>query len=219
MITSYTPTWNQEPWLLDRSVRSAVDVGMVQRSIVVDDGSDDPVSVGPMAEVVRIKHGGLPAAYAAFLAAIDGRGWVLRHPSDDEVLCDPLPALLANLQRRPALAYYFPWVAENDHGHRELVTPHRDAGSLLRQDNSLYGGATLIAASVLRAIGPHPDELRHACDWYLHQRIQAAVGWQYLEWDEPLMLRGCYSRGMHANVNQERLLWEIRWVRKQRVLG
>lgn len=212
-VSVFTPTWNQFPSLLDASVESSIMAGAAE-VLVIDDGSDEPVENiwGDPVRVIRIEHGGVPAAYAAYLEHAS-RPWTARVPSDDECLPAKFTTLLNEAERLGAGAAYswFEW--QGGQGSEPLrfdVTdeqlPHR-----LKADNLFYGGATLIRTDLLKEIGPHPAHLHHAHDWHLHLEVALRTPWRCVP--AVTTLRGWYPHGLSATRDSRQLNGERAWVR------
>lgn len=205
------PAWNQRPELLTAAVLSAYH--SEARVYLVDDGSDTPIvnTFGDWVTLIRIEHGGVPAAFNAALERIEEDGdaeFICRMGSDDALDPDKIQRQVAFMEALGADASFHdcrdsrtgqPYPTGLDKGGP-------DAGRTLwrkrlRSANRFYGGTSMIRADVLRGYR-HPAELVYSHDWNLHCWVEAnSDGWEYLP--RVLSTIGRYDHGLEQTSRRD----------------
>lgn len=218
-VSVYIPVYNQRAALLERAIDSALSEG-VSEVLVIDDGSTPPVLARrDRVRIVRhAKNEGVPSAFNTMLDAFR-TVWVVRLGSDDELIPGILGAALSHAHNRQAAAVFWDYVEIPEgaevtyHGSDERSALF----SVLKTDNVVYGGASMLHWSALALAGPQ-RALRYCHDWDYHLRVQQAIGWSHV----PRIgtRRGVYPWGLtktadSRELNRQRAEVKNAWASKQ----
>ncbi|HXG11663.1 MAG TPA: glycosyltransferase [Gemmataceae bacterium] len=206
------------PKLLRRALHSVgcQDFGNFE-VIVVDDGSDEPVTLPsgprPRMRLIRIEHQGVGAARAAGLDAARGE-FVAYCDDDDEWTPDHLSMLVSYLREHPEVDLVYAdseWVQGS--GPPAVAYSINYDGMLLGQENYIFATDVLHRAEAARAAGGFDPALQAYEDWDLWLRLSrrhtlrhlpAVLGRHY--WHE-----GCVAAAEHwqdwERVHQRHQRW------------
>lgn len=215
-VSTITYAYNQKPYLLDKAIRSCINMGADQ-VVLVDDGSDVPIENlwGDVVEIRRhAENRGIPAAYATAMEAVECDR-VVRCMSDDVQHTNKLEVCD---EWSDGVAVYHNYIkgqfAGGDVGGGVPVRLGKGVHAKLGEDNQFYGGATIIATDLLRFLGPHPEHLQLMQDWWLHIRISWEAGWSQVP-GPLLMTQGVFRGGLHERLSTPQAQQERRWIRQQ----
>lgn len=191
-IGTITWAWNQSPEHLEAAISSAIEADFDQ-IVLVDDGSDVPIENrwGSAVGLVRIDHSGISTAFSAGIPLLRC-DYTCRLPSDDVFAPEKADRLRKYIRDTGARAVAHDW---KENGTR--VSPLHGN---IRQDNTVYGGATALWTPIIRELGGYDPELIWCCDWDFHVRVAELVSWEYLP--EVLTTRKILATGMSANAAQ-----------------
>ena len=211
-----TLAYNQKPFLLHRSIEFSLKVA--NRVIVVDDGSERPVSELPITEspkVVVIRHKsnlGVPAAFNTALRHLESK-YAVRCMSDDYLFPRDTQKQLDVMESRNLAATFHDYMVVGDMAKAETAmrAPIPQLGrsnwrKKLLEDNLIYCGTTMVRREVLENYGGHP-ELPHCQDWNFHLWVEENYGWNKMY--ELYMARGAYSHGL-SYTRDGQLFWKER---------
>jgi glycosyltransferase involved in cell wall biosynthesis len=175
-ISVLLPCHNHGAWI-EEAVRSVLDQTCQDfEIIVVDDGSDDPVTRerldalrAPRTRVVRTANRGLPAArnHAARHAAGE---LFCALDADDRLAPAWFEKGLAALDERPHLAFVSHWLQTFGDEHWTWTPERCDLPALLARNT--VNGAALVRRSAFEAVGGYDESMRQGCeDWDFWLRL------------------------------------------------
>lgn len=182
------------------------------RLIVVDDGSDPPVSPGvvppALGSVVRVESVGVASARNAGVAAADGCGWITFLDSDDEASAGWIDSMLFAQSSGAALfscGARYEW----DDGAQESPVPVPMWGSPDAPRALFLAGTFAVDRSLFLRAGGYRAGLRHGENTDLGWRLAAVVrsdAAACVAVDEPLVLVHAVRRDRDTAVRLESAL-------------
>jgi len=185
-ISVLTPAYNASAFIAE-TIRSVQQQSLDDwEHVVVDDGSTDGTAAVVRAAgdgrlvLIRQENAGQSAAQNVALARARGR-LVVMLDADDMLLPDAFARLSSALDARPdaVLAYGKAWLVDPAGAPIDARQVFADRPSdvalenLLERNLIVTGGATMIRADAMRAVGGFDPDIRMAQDWECWCRLAA----------------------------------------------
>lgn len=190
------PTYNQKTSYLKAAVLSACLQSVPVEVIVVDDGSDEPVTldmlfestdnVGSFVYLLRIirheRNQGISAALNTGIEAMK-TDWFCWLSSDDYFIFDKVERQLAACEQGGFKACFTGWesVQENEHharvGPRLQFQSQEEQQARLTQQCAINGSTIMVHYDMVQAVGGFDETFKYSQDWDFMKRVGEKTFW------------------------------------------